>query len=161
MCVIIYSYIQIHIVSQISKSWGNPQCNLDSPRSWRWSGCVRVWGAWGGCRASGSSACTRDSAGRHGPLSAAACYCCTETTMKGRTSVVNLCLMIYFLNVMVARPWKKKHLIENAELLSGLRDGLLSPCLNTTSTSTTSTSACTAAVHRVFHYFFMSTETAI
>lgn len=50
-----------------------------SPHSWRWSGCVRAWGAWGGCRVYGSSTCTMDSAGHLWPPSAAVCYCCRGT----------------------------------------------------------------------------------
>lgn len=73
---------------------------------------------------------------------------------KKERSTVNLCLHSV-LSVPVGRP-QKKHLIENAEFLSGFRDRLLSPRLNTTSSTTSSyytTSNCTAAaVHRVFHY---------
>ena len=57
---------------------------LYSPRSWRWSGSGTVWGVWSDCRASCSSACTRDSGGRLWPPSAAACCCCTGTGRNNR-----------------------------------------------------------------------------
>lgn len=54
--------------------------------------------------------------------------------------------VFYYIFLYLYGQYEKMHLIEDAEFLSGLRDGLLSPRLNTSSSS------CTAAVHRVFHY---------